>query len=822
MSASLGYDSVLFRALPGCLHDRPPIRRFSARSSSVEPRSCGPLGLPFSFAFCTPLRYHFVVVPPLKLVDGTRAAAFTSAAMIAHQVAGKAARDALFLTTFPATALPSVMATAAALSLVAVLSLSRLMVRHSPASLLPIFFGGSAGGLVLEWVLGFTSPAATAITFYLHTALVGPVVMTAFWSLINERFDPHNAKRAVARIAGGGTIGGVLGGLMAWRIATLVALPTMLLVLAALHVACLAGTLFIRAGKPAIAGRSSRLSIFADPTPQRIPVLRMLGRQPFLRNLALLVALGAATSSLLDYLFSVQASAVFGKGAPLLSFFSLFWLMVATISLVVQLTLGQRALEKLGLVVNIAILPGVIIMGGACGLAVPGLFTTAVLRGAEAVERNTLYRSAYELLYTPLSEAQKRSVKALIDVGFDRLGTVAGALITMMVLAVSERHTQIYILGGAVVLALLTLPVTRALHFGYVTALETGLRDGAQKLDLPSLAHVGRSAEETDESAERDNLIQRVELLRPRHAFFAPSGGSPIEIGVIEMPALPGGHGAGPAFDALRDPQALPDGRELLFGDVEATAVTLRNLPLETTTPVTAFLILLLAHKHLHTEALAALCRAAPVMTGQLIDALLDPTMDFVVRRRIPLALSACTSQRAADGLLLGVTDERFEVRYACGRALMKMSDANARIVISRQKIVQAILIEVDRKAPGAAPLEFEDDPSELEGASALVDDLLARDRVDRTLEHVFTILALHLDREPLRMAYRALHHPDVRHRGTALEYLQTILPHDIRDAVWPLVGELAPLPPVRSARDILADLLRATVVQTKVGGERD
>jgi AAA family ATP:ADP antiporter len=535
----------------------------------------------------------------------------------------------------------------------------------------------------------------------------------------------------------------------------------------------------------------------------------------------LLVAIGAATSSLLDYLFSVQASAVHGKGAPLLSFFSLFWLTVAVISLVVQVTLGRRSLEKLGLVVNIAILPGIVIMGGAFGLAMPGLFSTAILRGAEAVDRNTLYRSAYELLYTPLSESQKRAVKALIDVGFERLGTVLGALITMLVLAFSVRHSPVYILGGAIALAVVSLPIARALHRGYVTALETGLRDGALKLDLPSLVHVGGSAEETDETLERDNLIQRVELLRPRHAFFAPSAASPIDIGVIEMPDL-GAHGVGPAFDALARPQAIPDGRLLLDGDAEATAAALGSLPLDKTTTLAPFLILLLAHPRLHADALGALCRAAPIMTGQLIDALLDPSMDFVVRRRLPLALSACTSQRAADGLLLGITDERFEVRYACGRALMKMSDANAGIVISRQKIVQAILVEVDRKAPGAAPLEFEDDPSELEGASALVDDLLARDRVDRTLEHVFTILALHLDREPLRMAYRAIRHPDVRHRGTALEYLQTILPNDIRDAVWPLVGELAPLPPGRTAREILADLLRATVVQAKAGGERD
>lgn len=741
--------------------------------------------------------------------------------MIAHQVAGKPARDALFLTIFPPTALPYVMALGAVLSVVAVMGLSRTMGRYSPAAILPVLFGASTCALVGEWAVGFKSPDVMAIAFYLHTALFGPVLISAFWSLINERFDPHSAKRAVARISAGGTLGGVLGGLMAWRVANHVALPTLLLLLGALHAACLIGTLAIRTRAPVVAPDKPSPPRVTDGAHANMSVLRILRREPFLRNLVLLVGLGAVTSSLLDYLFSVNAAATFGRGARLLSVLSLFWLGVAVLSLVVQVVLGRRALEKHGLAVNIAVLPAMVAVGGALALALPGLITVALLRGGEAVHRNTLYRSAYELLYAPLSELQKRTMKVLIDIGVDRLGTVVGAGVTMLVLAVAAPHAGAYLLGVVVVLAILTLPLTRKLHRGYVTALEHGLRDGALNLDLPSLATVGHSPAETDESSERENLIQRVELLRPRHGTAKTSDpGGAAKIDDDEGVELHD-RGAGPALAAIRSPEALTDGRALLAGDVEATALLLRSLPLETTTPIAPYVILLLAHKQLHGHALAALCRAAPVMTGQLIDALLDPAMDFVVRRRIPLAFASSASQRAADGLLLGVADERFEVRYACGRALMKMSDANAGIVISRQKIVQAILIEVDRKAPGAALPEFEADP-EVEGASALVDSLLAQDRVDRTLEHVFTILALHLEREPLRMAYRALHHPDVRHRGTALEYLQTILPHDLRDAVWPLVGALAPLPPPRSAKAILADLLRATVVQARQGGERD
>lgn len=422
---------------------------------------------------------------------GTRAAAFTSAAMIAHQVAGKAARDALFLTSFSPTSLPPVMAAGAVLSLVAALWMSRLLTRHSPSVVLPILFAASMVGLVLEWAIGRVSPPATAVAVFVHTAVFGPLLISAFWSLINERFDPHSARRAVGRIALGGTVGGVIGALIAWRVATLVALPTLVLLLAGMQGTSLLGTLALRARAPRrAAGSSARVAA----APGGTSAVTLLRREPYLRNLAMLVALSAAVSGLLDFLFSRQAAASYAKGPALLTFFSMFWLAVAVASLVIQVTVGQRALAKLGIAANVAILPCLVITGGIVGLAVPGFVTTSILRGAEAVQRNTVYRSAYELLYTPLSEAQKRSIKAQIDIGFDRLGTIGAAGLVAVFLAIASHRVAAYLFGVVVFLGLVTLVVVRRLHGGYVTALEHGLRDGATKLALPSLAGHGARA----------------------------------------------------------------------------------------------------------------------------------------------------------------------------------------------------------------------------------------------------------------------------------------------------------------------------------------
>ena len=72
--------------------------------------------------------------------------------------------------------------------------------------MVPAAFVLSAVLLAGEWAAITRFPKVTIIAFYLHTIVFGSVLTSGFWSLINERFDPHTAKKLVGRIAGGGFI----------------------------------------------------------------------------------------------------------------------------------------------------------------------------------------------------------------------------------------------------------------------------------------------------------------------------------------------------------------------------------------------------------------------------------------------------------------------------------------------------------------------------------------------------------------------------------------------------------------------------------------
>src|SRR5262249_2966636 len=92
--------------------------------------------------------------------------------------------------------------------------------------------------------------------------------------------------------------------------------------------------------------------------------------------------------------------------------------------------------------------------------------------------------------------------------------------------------------------------------------------------------------------------------------------------------------------------------------------------------------ITLLAWDPVAEHALFALRKVAEEHVGQLADALLDPNQDFAVRRRLARVFSVCVSQRAASGLMHGLDDVRFDVRYQSARSLSAILEKNPRIKI--------------------------------------------------------------------------------------------------------------------------------------------
>jgi len=164
----------------------------------------------------------------------------TAAIMGAHLVAAKALRDTTFLTSGPATALPLMMTGTAVFTAALVPVFSRLIRRFSSIRVVALGFALSATAHLLEWVW-YDASRWTAVIIYLHLAGASAVLLSGFWSLVAERFNPAGARAAFGRIGAAGTAGGLAGSIAAERIASTLSPGAVLVLLAMLHGLCVFG-----------------------------------------------------------------------------------------------------------------------------------------------------------------------------------------------------------------------------------------------------------------------------------------------------------------------------------------------------------------------------------------------------------------------------------------------------------------------------------------------------------------------------------------------------------------------------------------------------
>jgi len=696
--------------------------------------------------------------------------------MVAFQLAGKATRDALYLSTFEIGTLPRMVIAAATVSALVSFGLSRLLARVGPGRLVPQLFGLSALLLLLEWSVADAARPAVAVVFFLHFNTLGALLVSGFWAMISERFDSRAARGTIGRITAGASVGGLIGGILG-QVGASFPLTAMLPLLAALHFLSAALVLGVRPAAPILAAQQpGEADSGTAPSP-----LGIFRASPYLRGLILLVVLTAMAEGMLDWVFKVQATASAPSGEQLLRLFSWFYSAMALLTIAVQTTMLRGALARLGIAWSAALLPAGVSIGALGGLLFPGLLPLALARGAESVLRNSFFRGAYELLFTPVPLREKRATKLLVDVGATRLGDVAGNALIQVTLLLASAAAGRLLLGATIVVAFAALAVARRLQRGYVGAL-------ARNLELRADQVPGASA---DDAAALLQTVGGFDLSQLR-VMGRRSGPAP------KSPEAP------PGLGEEVDPELA---RLRALGSAEARVVRHALMDGALTSPLMEQAIGLLAWDEVAPTAVEALQAVARSETGALVRALLDPDEDFAVRRRLVRVLAECPTAEAFEGLLRALDDRRFEVRYRAGRALHRVLSQRPDLVVDHKRVLAAVLNEVAVEQglwEGRQLIDAADD-----GWAPLGAELL-RERANRSLEHVFTLLALILPREPLRLAYHGLHTEDRFLRGTALEYLESVLPERVREGLWRFLepGEERPRSSGRAPDELLENLI--------------
>jgi hypothetical protein len=401
-------------------------------------------------------------------------------AVTAQFVGGKATRDALFLGAYSFTALPVMLIATSGFSILLVAVNSQVGRRISPARLVPASFLASGVLLLAEWLLAYRAGPLAAVIVYLHISGAGPLLGSGFWLIASERFDPDGEKalRPDCRRRDAGWI--------AWRDARRACCHAarrcrMLPFLAAFHLFTAWQMRHLAAQAETDSRGSSKLARISPPASPRSG-LRVLAEAPYLRNLALLVLLGTTGSALIDYLFKVRAVEMFGRGENLLRFFAIYYAATSLITFVLQTSSSRFVLERFGLALTTSTPSFALFAGSLGGLIAPGFPSMMVARAGESVFRGSLFRSGTSCSSRD-SREEKRAAKAIVDVGFDRLGdAVGGGLVGPRC---SWFHRAVFSHSGlSMACSAGAILAASRLNRGYIRTLEKSLLNRAVEIDL--------------------------------------------------------------------------------------------------------------------------------------------------------------------------------------------------------------------------------------------------------------------------------------------------------------------------------------------------
>ena len=375
------------------------------------------------------------------------------------------------------------------------------------------------------------------------------------------------------------------------------------------------------------------------------------------------------------------------------------------------------------------------------------------------------------MLYTPLSPEKKRPTKIIIDVGSNRIGDLLGGGLLFILLALIPNLPISLIISIAMAVSGVAIIVITRLQSGYVSQLAESLHSGAVSLKDYEIHDATTRLAMKENKAISDREILQAKINALEHSAlndtkqFEDSENDQKSLQSIEKLLIT-------SFEKAQLMQAISN---LTSGSNERIRHTLNGEFMDN--GLVPYMLPLLGDDELVDECRIQLRWLAPQTLGQLTDVLINPDTDPLVRIRIPEVMEVCHNQRTIDGLMAGMADGQFAVRYSCARTLSRMLSRGGSLAVSKEQVFERVKRELTVNDQEWNSPDLSLDVNIDTGGQTL--------DASTSLDHVFTILGLALDHKAIEIARKALIHKQSNLKGTALEYLENVLPDSLRHLLW-------------------------------------
>ena len=210
--------------------------------------------------------------------------------------------------------------------------------------------------------------------------------------------------------------------------------------------------------------------------------------------------------------------------------------------------------------------------------------------------------------------------------------------------------------------------------------------------------------------------------------------------------------------------------------------------------------------KHAARQTLAAYGEAGIPALGYALE---NPHEHIWVRRHVPSTLALLPHQAAMDALAGSLDTPDGFLRYKVVTAIEHLRRRQPALVVPPAPIEALLVRDATRYCnvltlgsnlfpPGSRP-----DDGPRERAGTLLERAL-RELRERLLDRIYRLLGILHGVEDVAAARRAIEGGDARRRARALEYLDNLLPRDVRRRILPLIDETPPADKVVHANNVL------------------
>lgn len=300
-------------------------------------------------------------------------------------------------------------------------------------------------GLLLRFNL---SSHLVLYIFYVWSAIFAVLSASQFWILANMVFNAREAKRLFGFIGIGAISGGIFGGYLTSVLASFFDSEYLLFVGAALLMICIPIThrIWKKYVQPnlTIYERKKKKTIIGEHP------FKLIKKSKHLTFLASIIGVSVIVAKLVDYQFSAIAAEKISDPDELTAFFGFWFSNFNILSLVVQIFLTRRVVGRLGVGNSLFFLPLGILLGAFSLLFIPELWAAILIKTSDAGLKQSINKSAVELLALPIPVEVKNQTKTFIDVFIDSIATGIGGLMLIFILdglALSTSAVSLLIIG---------------------------------------------------------------------------------------------------------------------------------------------------------------------------------------------------------------------------------------------------------------------------------------------------------------------------------------------------------------------------------------